>query len=179
MSTKVSNSRAIISTIGQDRPGLVTELTALVNNCGLSVEDSRMAVLGGEFAALMSVTGSEQGLSQLETDLASHCADQAIESIYRRTTDRNQVQALPYWVTVTAMDHPGIVTRVANFFSDRGINILQLDTDAQPAPHTGTPMFNLSITIAVPANQNASKLRQQFEAFCEEEDLDGELGVAS
>lgn len=173
----MSASRAIISTIGQDRPGLVTELTALVNNCGLSVEDSRMAVLGGEFAVLMSVTGQDTGLSQLQTDLASYCTDQGIESIYRRTTDRTPVTALPYWVTVTAMDHPGIVTSVANFFSDRGINVLQLDTDAQPAPHTGTPMFNLSLTIAVPADENASRLRAQFEAFCEVEDLDGELGV--
>lgn len=171
------SNRAIISTIGQDRPGLVTELTALVNAHNLSVEDSRMAVLGGEFAVLMSVTGNSEGLAQLETSLADYCTEHGIESIYRHTSARSSVQALPYWVTVTTMDHPGIVTRVANFFSDRGINILQLDTDAQPAPHTGTPMFNLSMTIAVPANENAPRLRQQFEAFCEAEDLDGELGV--
>jgi len=167
--------KAIISTIGQDRPGLVTELTALVLALGQSVEDSRMTVLGGEFAVLMAVTGNDADLDRLQAQLNEHCAAAGMECLYRRTTHRANIKALPYWVSVTAMDHPGIVTRVANFFSDRGINILQLDTDAQPAPHTGTPMFNLSMTVAVPAGENAARLRHQFEEFCEQQDLDGEL----
>ena len=170
--------RAIISTISQDRPGLVTELTALVQDQGLSVEDSRMAVLGGDFAVIMAIAGAKANLDNLAAALASYCQDQEIEALFRHTTSRTKVQAMPYWVSVKAMDHPGIVASVATFFSERGINILELETDAQPAPHTGTPMFNLSMTVAVPPNSPIAQLRQAFETFCGDEDLDGEIEAA-
>ncbi|MCZ6710963.1 MAG: glycine cleavage system protein R, partial [Gammaproteobacteria bacterium] len=49
-------ARAVISAIGRDRPGIVNELSQAVLDLDLSIEDSRMTVLGGEFAVLMSVT---------------------------------------------------------------------------------------------------------------------------
>ena len=43
-------AKAVISTIGHDRPGLVSDITAIANEHQLNIEDSRMTVLGGEFA---------------------------------------------------------------------------------------------------------------------------------
>ncbi len=45
-------ARAVISTIGRDRPGIVNELSETVFGLGVSIEDSRMTVLGGEFAVV-------------------------------------------------------------------------------------------------------------------------------
>ncbi|MGI9325542.1 MAG: glycine cleavage system protein R [Pseudomonadales bacterium] len=168
-------SRAIISTIGQDRPGLVSGITTLITDLQLSIDDSRMSILGGDFAVLMSVTGSTAALANLEGRLRDYCDSQGMAFLFRHSSERQAVDATPYVVTVTAMDHPGIVRSVASFFSQRSINILELSTETQPAAHTGTPIFSLHMTVELPSASNAAELTSAFEEFCLEQDLDGEF----
>lgn len=170
-------ARAVISTIGRDRPGIVHELSETVFGLGLSIEDSRMTVLGGEFAVLMSVAGDAAALTGLESALADLTASSDAAYLFRRTDPRDVRNVIPYRVRVVAMDHPGIVQRIAGFFSSRAINIRELETESAPAPHTGTPIFDLTMTVEVPHGTRAARLRSDFEAFCEEHDLDGTLSV--
>ncbi|MEM1434669.1 MAG: ACT domain-containing protein [Pseudomonadota bacterium] len=167
--------RAVLSTLGHDRPGLVTALSALIADLGLSIEDSRMTVLGGEFAVLMSVTGSADRLRQLQSAFARFCDEQALASLFRFSGARHTTDAAPYRVTVLTLDHPGIVRSVAQFFSDRGLNIINLDTETQRAPHTGTQLFDLTLTVALPRGESIGALRQSFADFCAEQDLDGSI----
>ena len=170
-------ARAVIATLGQDRPGLVNELSELIHELALNIDDSRMTVLGGEFAVLMSVAGDADALNALEQQLAELAERSGQMHLFRRTEDQQQAAALPCQVTVVAMDHPGIVRSVAGFFGSRGINIRDLETATEPAPHTGTPIFNLEMVIDLPAGQKLSSLRQDFAAFCDDEDLDGSLSA--
>jgi len=168
-------ARAVISTIGRDRPGIVNEVSQAVLELNLNIEDSRMTVLGGEFAVLMSVTGGEVSLEMLEVKLQQLCEESGLAFLFRRTEERSARHALPYLVRVVAMDHPGIVARIAGFFSERAINIRDLNTETERAAHTGTPIFNLAVTVEVPAGVKISELRSAFEDFCAEQDLDGSL----
>ncbi len=170
-------SRAVISTIGRDRPGLVHELTESVFSLGLSIEDSRMTVLGGEFAVLMSVAGDEKALQDLNDRLSEMARASDFAFLFRPTLDRTVGRTLPYQVRVVAMDHPGIVHGIASFFSARNINIRELETDMEHAPHTGTPIFNLTMIVEIPHGSKVAHLRAEFEAFCEERNLDGTLSV--
>jgi glycine cleavage system transcriptional repressor len=168
-------ARAVISTIGQDRPGIVNALAEQVAALGLNIDDSRMAVLGGEFAVLMSVSGSVDALTALHSALNQLASDMGLALLFRPTADRTPAPNLPLSVSVVAMDHPGIVHGVARFFSTRNINIRDLETVAENAAHTGTPIFNLSMTVEVPAGVRIGQLRSDFEAFCDEEGLDGAI----
>ena len=58
--------QAVIATIGEDRPGLVNEISALVRGMHLNIDDSRMTVLGGEFAILLMIEGNWNTLTKLE-----------------------------------------------------------------------------------------------------------------
>ena len=169
-------TRAVIAAIGQDRPGIVAEISEVVNDLNLSIEDSRMTVLGGEFAVLMCVSGGTLHLQRLETKLAKLAEEMELAVLFRRTQERENVQGrIPYTVSVTAMDHPGIVHRVAAFFSSQNINIYHLDTVTEPAPHTGTPIFSLVMEIEVPPDVRMVELRDSFFYFCDEHDLDAEM----
>lgn len=169
-------SRAVISTIGRDRAGIVSEIAALVHDLKLSIEDSRMTVLGGEFAVLMCVAGGTLHLQRLETKLAKLAEEMELVVLFRRTEERDGVHGrVPYTVSVTAMDHPGIVHRVAAFFSSQNINIHNLDTVTESAPHTGTPIFSLVMEIEVPPDVRIVELRDSFFYFCDDNDLDGEM----
>ena len=169
-------TRAVISTIGEDRPGIVSEISAIVHDLNLSIEDSRMTVLGGDFAMLVSVAGGDLPLQRLETKLGKLAERMELAFLFRRTRDRDGVEGrVPYTVSVTAMDHPGIVHRVAEFFSSQGINIYNLDTVTERAAHTGTPIFSLVMEVEVPPEVRIVELRDSFFYFCDDHDLDGEL----
>ena len=169
-------SRVVISVIGHDRPGLVNDLAKLAADLNLSIEDSRMTVLGGEFAVLMSVAGGDLALQRLETKLDRLATELDLAWLFRRTGERADVEGrVPYTVSVTAMDHPGIVHKVASFFSSRDINIYNLDTVSERAAHTGTPIFSLVMEVELPPDVRIAELRDAFFYFCDDHDLDAEL----
>lgn len=167
--------KAVISVIGHDRPGLVGELTEIIAGKAANVEDSRMTVLGGEFAVLMSVSAEEAVLDALETELAEHAEEKGLAQLFRKTRDRSAGKRTRQRVTVSAMDHPGIVSQVAGFFGGQGVNIANLDTATEPAAHTGTPIFNLTVDVELPEAMTPEALAEAFQTFCAQADLDGEI----
>ena len=167
--------KAVIATVAEDRPGIVSELSTIVHDLGLNIEDSRMTVLGGEFAVLMSVAGAESALGELDARLGEQAASGGFAYLFRRTGDRTQIEHQIFTATVEAMDHPGIVSGVTRFFSDRGVNIRELTTETTRAAHTGAPVFNLTMEIEVTEEDAIGDLRDAYEAFCAAESLDGEL----
>ncbi len=171
--------RAVVSAIGRDRPGIINELSELAAELDLNIDDSRMTGLGEEFAVLMSLTGSERHLAAFESRLQAFAESKGFSTLFRLTGEREPpTAALPYRVNLSAMDHPGIVYRVTGFIASRGINIQDLQTTTQRAAHTGTPLFNVAMTIEVPSTMKIRALKDAFERFCDEQDLDGEISAA-
>jgi glycine cleavage system regulatory protein len=54
-------------------------------------------------------------------------------------------QAIPYRLTATAIDQPGLVHRLSHLLRAAEVNIESLETHLKPAPITGTPMFEMEI----------------------------------
>ena len=170
------NKHLVISALGKDRPGIVNELSKAILDCGGNVEDSRMTVLGGEFALILLVSGHWSAIAKLEHQLP--VLEKKLElTLLSRHTEPRSVRAnmVPYVVDVVAMDHSGIVHDIAEFFATRQINIEEMSTWTYPAAHTGTPMFSLNMTVSVPSNLNIGRLRQEFTEFCDVLNLDATL----
>ena len=173
------NTYYVISALGKDRPGIVNELSNVILNCGCNIEDSRMSVLGGEFALILMASGSWDAVAKLEQQVPGLEQKLGLTIIARRTESRAGGQGLvPYEVDVVSMDHPGIVHDVADFFSSRDINIEELHTGSYAAAHTGTPMFSLKMTVAIPSDMSLAVLRDEFADFCDDLNLDAALEPA-
>ncbi|MBD3609554.1 MAG: glycine cleavage system protein R [Gammaproteobacteria bacterium] len=163
----------VLSAIGEDRPGLVTRLSDLIKNHGGNILDSRMTVLGGEFAILMQISAPWNALAKLEDNLPTLEHELGLTIISKRTEDKKVIQnAMPYHVEVVSLDHPGIVHQITSFFSNQGINIQDLSTSRYQAAHTGAPLFSLNMIINVPAGKPLVSLREQFFMLCDEHNLD-------
>ena len=52
----------ILSAIGRDRPGIVADLATLIFKSEANLEDSRMTLLGNEFAAILLCSGTAPDL---------------------------------------------------------------------------------------------------------------------
>ncbi|MBA2593125.1 MAG: glycine cleavage system protein R [Gammaproteobacteria bacterium] len=163
----------VISALGNNRPGLVHQLSKAVKDCGCNILDSRMAVLGGEFAVILLLAGTWDAIAKIESMIPRLEDSLDLTLISRRTEVREKVANLmPYAVEVVASDRPGIVHDIAQFFSSRDINIEELFTGSYAAAHTGTPMFSLHVTISVPTNTSIAALRGEFMDLCDQLNLD-------
>lgn len=163
----------VITATGEDRTGLVKDFTARIVDSGCNIEESRMTVLGGQFAILMLLSGPWNALQKLEDRLDSIATELSLAVLHRRTQDTQRSTPLvPYRVEVVSMDHPGIVHRLADFFAAQHINIEEVVTDTYPAPHTGTPMFSVMMTVGIPADAHISTLRGDFLNYCDDLNLD-------
>lgn len=163
----------VMTATGEDRVGLVDQFSSKVTETGCNIEESRMAVLGGQFALLVRVSGPWNAVSKLESQIETLAEQLGLAILHKRTKERARGGPMvPYHVEVMAMDHPGIVHSLANFFARRGINIEELDTRTYPAPHTGAPMFAVNITVGIPADTHIPGLRGDFLDYCDDLNLD-------
>lgn len=169
----MSKTSLVISALGEDRPGLVDELSQYILEYQGSIADSRMTVLGGHFAIILLVDGNWNNIAKLEDQLPAIGTRLGLTISLSRTTAKTAgTSQLPYIVEVIALDHPGIVHKLASFFSKRNINIQDLSTSTYAAAHTGTQMFSVHIRLDIPATQSIAALRDEFMDFCDQLNLD-------
>ncbi len=167
------NKQMVIAAVGEDRPGLVDQLSGWILDSGCNIADSRMTILGGEFAMLLLVSGNWNNLAKLEDQLDQIQNRLGMTLSAKRTEKKPRTgEYLPYAVDVVSLDHPGIVHNLANFFSQRRINIQDLSTASYSAAHTGTLMFSVHMSLEVPADTHIASLREEFLDFCDHLNLD-------
>ena len=117
------SSHLVISAIGDDQRGIVEKVASAIHENGCNIENSRMTVLGGAFAQILMVSGKWNNLAKLESALGALAKQLDLHVSTRRTEPRKApANYLPYSVEVVALDHPGIVSQLAHFFTVRGIN---------------------------------------------------------
>lgn len=163
----------VLSALGADRTGIVDELARAASEARCNIADSRMIVMGQEFALIMMVSGTWDAIAKLEAQLPNLGKRLGLAVTFKRTEPRAaQAEAMPYNVHVIALDNPGIVHEIANFFAIQGINIEAMETSTYAAPHTGSPMFALSMTVNIPARVHVASLRENFMLFCDDRNLD-------
>jgi glycine cleavage system transcriptional repressor len=178
MANNARQQYLVISGLGEDRPGIVNDLSEQVLHSGANILDSRMTRLGGEFAILMLVEGNWNAIAKLEHGLPALQQSLRLTITTRRTRGEAEPaarQEMPYTVDVVSIDHPGIVNQLAGFFSRQNINIQDMYTDSYRAAHTGTRMFSVTMTIGIPESINIARLRDEFLEFCDSLNLDAVL----
>ena len=114
----------VISAIGTDRPGIVNELSQIITRQQGNIDDSRMTVLGGEFAMMLLVTGTQECIENIISKLEETGQDLNLTLIAKETQAQESGQKrLPYQITVVSMDHPGIVHNISDFLSSRNLKL--------------------------------------------------------
>jgi len=175
------NRYAVLMASGPDRPGLVDSISRYIFQCGCNIEDSRMAILGGEFAMLILVTGVDSAVDKLLKG-AKKAGVRAGLAVQARKTKAPSEAApkgtIPYELAAFSMDHPGIVQRIASYLAERQINIRALDTSVSNAPVTGLPLFSLHAAVDLPAQQIVADVRRGLEELAGRENIDIELKPA-
>jgi glycine cleavage system transcriptional repressor len=172
------SSYIVLTAIGPDRPGLVDEISAFLAGSKINIEDSRMAVLGGEFAVILLASGEDDGMMKLRESIPLLERNTGL-TIHLKPTlapeERNMAPSLPHRLTATCMDHPGIVHEITRILHRRNINIQSMDTRVTRAPLSGAPLFNMKCVISIPVGEKLSSIRKELEKLGDRLDIDIEF----
>lgn len=169
----------VLAVLGTDRPGILRDLVKAVTDLGCAVADTRMTVLGNELVLTLLATGTWNAVAKLESQAPAIAKRLELDIAVRRTEARTSRQdMLPYVVDVAALDQPGILYDIAEFFASRDINIDELSTWTYAANNTGAPMVSISMTVSIPADLHIGRLRDDFTDFCDSLNLDATLEPA-
>ena len=168
----------VLTAVGPDRPGLVNKIAAAIHAAGANLEDSRMAILGGEFALITLVGGPAAAIDAvveaapgLERELGLH--------VLARPTTRGSGERsfLLYRISVSGLDRPGIVRSISQVLVGHQINVATFASRIAFAPHSGTPMFMLEAEIQIPTATALGALRRALDDACDAENLDFQLSA--
>jgi glycine cleavage system transcriptional repressor len=163
----------VFTAVGADRPGLVQEISQAIHDAGANLEDSRMAVLGGEFAIIVLISGEQPAIERLRDQCSKLEGRLALRVSMHDTRPAGSAPVAPrHRLRVTGVDRPGIVLAVSKILASRGINVASLESRLTNAPESGTPMFSLTTEIQVPSEVALSSLQRELAAVCDEENLD-------
>jgi glycine cleavage system transcriptional repressor len=166
----------VLTAVGPDHPGLVNSLSSLIDEAGANIEDSRMAILGGEFAMILLISGSAEVVERVKEIGGRAERELELRCIVKETSPAHPPSDyLPYRIDVSGADRPGIVHSIAALLADRDINVASLESRLSYAPFSATPMFVLEASLQVPSKIVLSELRSELTAVCEEENLDFRL----
>jgi glycine cleavage system regulatory protein len=157
----------ILTIAGLDRPGLVERVAAAVTAHGGNWLESRLIQLGGHFAGVVRVEVPVAAHAALRSDLAAMAADgltvAAVPAAGTPATPSREVS-----LSVTGLDHPGIVSQIASTVARAGLNVEEFISEVTSAPMSGEPLFNASLRLTGPPSADLRALASALETLSEE-----------
>mgnify|MGYP001159587062 FL=1 len=163
----------IISAIGSDRPGIVSELSGVITSHGGNVEESRMSRLGSDFAIIMLVTVAPDWEESLEVALKSITE----LTITTKPTKLPQVSdGRQFRIDLSGADNEGIVKVLSKYLAEKSINILEMETHTSQAPVSGTPLFNLKAFVSIPNDVEEKLIQSDLSQIAQDLGVEIQLG---
>jgi glycine cleavage system regulatory protein len=157
----------ILTVVGDDRPGVVSTLSAPIVGRGASWERSQMSRLGGKFAGIVLVAVPDDRLEALLADLAA-LEDEGLQVVVERTDEPVEDEAQVLHLDLLGADHPGIVAEISASLAERGVSIDELSTDVREAPMAGGTLFEAHAVLTAPPSTHTDALRAMLEGLADE-----------
>ncbi len=157
----------VLTVIGDDRPGLVSALSARLNAQGALWQRSQMSRLAGKFAGIVEVVVPAGTVDDLVADLESLGAEGLAVAIARTSTPP-ETATRRLSLELVGADRPGIVAEISALLSARRISIEELATSVTHAPMAGGMLFEARAVLAAPNSADETELRAALEALADE-----------
>lgn len=177
------DKQLVVTAIGTDKTGIVSELTKVISQCNCNILDSRMALFGSEFTFIMLLSGDAQAISRVEHVLPITCQEIGLLTMSKPTSRHEDHTDRQIWqLELCGPDKHGMVSEVSTMLASKNIHIAALKTNCFSPTAEQQAEFNLnpedSFTIAiydlrVVTEDADNELKQELITFCEQ------LGLAA
>ena len=157
----------VLTILGDDRPGLVSAVSAPISAHGASWERSEMSRLAGKFAGIVVVSVPSDRLDALVAELTA-LESQGLQVIVERTDEPAPLNAQRLQLDLLGADRPGIVAEISAALADAHVSIEELSTDVRDAPMAGGTLFEARAVLNAPSDSDTDALRAVLEALADE-----------
>lgn len=169
------NKSLVITLIGNDRPGIVESVAAVVLQHQGDWIESRMTNLNGKFTGILSVKIPQQAYQGFCADLKSSNED--LNLLIEEIDDSySQKMGQCYRLELVGQDHPGIVHRITEALSEYGATVDDMETEICEASMSGETLFKANIVLCLETGQCIDELSEVLEDLANELIVDIELG---
>lgn len=169
------DSAYIVTFIGDDRPGLVEELSRVIERNGGNWHESRLSQLGGKFAGLVLVSLPADKTATLEEELSALSASGLSVSVNATGSSPAPADGINLRLSVIGPDRPGIVKEVSRALAERKINVVEMDSHVAPAAMSAENLFNAQIRASVPSATGLDELSDSLDDIANQMTLDIEI----
>lgn len=162
--SNLNTQHLVLTTVGKNKTGLVSELTGLVTECQCNIIDSKMAIFGSEFTMIMLLAGDGPSLSQLEMKLPHLAVKLDLLSMMKRTSSHTGLNPEQYLIQIQGPDQPGTIKTLTSFLAANDIDVVSLRSRA--SVENEEDWQRAEITIELPNNSDIKALGKEFEQLC-------------
>jgi methionyl-tRNA formyltransferase len=164
----------IVTVLGADRPGIVSQLSDKAKRFGASWTNSRMSHLSGEFAGMVQLEVPPENTEGLIAALKDLESTGLRVTIAKSDGKANTTGLRLMTLELVGSDQVGIVSKLTAALSDRNISIEQIDTAiVQGATSIA---FKVKAELLVPKTVSDADLRKALDVLASEMTLDIGLG---
>ncbi len=162
----------VLTILGEDKPGLVEQISSTVSTHQGSWLASNLSHLCGLFAGLVQIEVSEDKLQNLRDALLS-LPDLDIQ-IRDRHEHEHHDNTEKLNLVITGNDRVGIVQELSEIIRHKGANIVHFTSQQQSAPNWGVPLFNAVANIELPVGMDSDEVVDALESFANDLTVDVE-----
>ncbi len=168
------DSVAVLTCIGQDRPGLVNAIAETISAVGGNWLESQLEHLAGQFAGIVHIRLPEERIPALTAALE---AVPGLSVTIARGTAEAEPPFEPLVLELLGHDRPGIVRDVTPAITKLGVNIEEFSSSIESAPFTGEDMFRAVLKLGLPEHVSNDEVRRVLERLADEIMVDLRTGA--
>ncbi|MEO6714259.1 MAG: ACT domain-containing protein [Mycobacteriales bacterium] len=162
-----------VTTLGDDRPGVIAAVSAVLLTAGCNIEESAMTRLRGEFA-MMLVVQSPMNAPDLNDALRDVSGELGLIVHVRPASEGlGDSGGRLFTVSVYGADHPGIVHAVTTLLAARAINVVDVVTHVLDPD--GTPVYVMALEVVVPVTTDVDEATDALAALAAEQGVDASM----
>lgn len=144
------SNHLVVTSMGADRPGIVSKFARLASDCDCDIVDSRMALFGNEFTLIMMLSGSWSAISQMEAQLPELSVALEMMTVMKRTSKHTA----PHYpsrleVTFNGVDQRGTMQKITQFLADQSLDLAAVRSYSED-DQTDGPIQHVYLSINVP-----------------------------
>ena len=160
-----SPAALVLTVIGDDRPGLVGELSSVISAHQGSWLESSMAQLAGKFAGIVEVAVDAANADALSLALGQLAGLKV--TVESATPEKSALIGVAHTrrlkLALVGHDRIGIVREVSLVLANHAVNVESLETHTSSAPMSAAVLFHAVAELTAAPDLDAGALTQELE----------------
>jgi len=146
----------VLTVIGDDRPGLVGELSTVISAHQGSWLESSMAQLAGKFAGIVEVAVDQPHAAALQLELGRLAGLKV--TIETAAPKKSAAKGRRLKLALVGHDRIGIVREVSQVLAHHAVNVESLETHTSSAPMSAAVLFHAVAELTAAPDLDVSAL---------------------